>query len=147
MATLNLYLSGTCKWAKLGVPDQKYNNFQLDLYPSEKSMKDFINSGLQLQVHESEEGKFIKLRRSVSKVIKGKLVEFGPPTLLDKDNNELDVKKFLVGNGSAVTVKIAVYDTVKGKGHRLEKVRIDELIPYGDGDAEVLGLEQDESPF
>jgi hypothetical protein len=60
-------------------------------------------------------------------MIKDQLVAFGPPTVIDKDKNPVTA---LVGNGSKVTAKVAVYDTRMGKGHRLETVRVDELVEF-----------------
>ena len=40
-----------------------------------------------------------------------------------------------IGNGSEVTIKVAAYSSVKGKGHRLEAVKVENLIPYEGGGA------------
>ncbi|WP_205105296.1 hypothetical protein, partial [Sutterella massiliensis] len=39
-------------------------------------------------------------------------------------------KPVSLGNGSEVTVDIAVYDTQKGKGHRVEKITVHNLVEY-----------------
>lgn len=127
MSTQMVYLTGIAKWAKVYKPDDKYQNFSLDLYLDKPSWAVFEESGLGLTPKEDDDGKFIKLRRPVSKVIKGELVKFGPPAVFDKDKKEITD---LIGNGSRVTVKVAVFDTVKGKGHRMEAVRVDELVKY-----------------
>lgn len=127
MATKYYYLSGTAKWAKLRKPDDKYNNFQCPLYLDKKSLELYKTLGLGLKVREDDEGTFVTFKRPVSKMIKNEVVEFGPPKVLNADNTEFDG---LVGNGSEVTVKISVYDTMKGPGHRLETVRVEKLVEY-----------------
>lgn len=142
MASRTIYLVGTCAWAKLKTPDPKYGHYSIDLYPSEKSWEIFDSSGMQLTKRTSENGEYISLRRPAQKLIKGELVDFGPPKLLDKHNEPMDK---LVGNGSEVTVKVQVYDTLtKGVGHRLESVRVENLITYN---PPLPTLGEVESPF
>lgn len=128
MATKFKRYSGTVKWAKVyeGQEDQKYGHYGLDFYPDD--VEDFKSSGVQLQERTDEEGGvFFKLRRTPKKLIKDKVVDFGTPLVLDAEGEPFDKP---IGNGSKVTVKIAVYDTVKGLGHRLEAVRVDEWVEY-----------------
>lgn len=127
MATKYVYLSGRTKWAKVRKPDEKYQNFQVPLYMDEKTLEVFDSLGLQLTKKEDTEGTYVTFRRPVSKVIKNELVNFGPPKVLKPDNSEFNG---LIGNGSEVTIKVAVYDTMKGKGHRLESVRVEKLVEY-----------------
>lgn len=127
MATKYVYLSGKTKWAKVRKPDDKYNNFQVPLYLNPESMKVYDTLGLSLSKKEDEEGTFVTFKRPVSKLIKNELVNFGPPKVVNADNSEFDG---LIGNGSEVTVKVAVYDTMKGPGHRLESVRVEKLVEY-----------------
>ena len=123
MTTATVYLTGEAHWAKLKKPDDKYNNWCIDLKLDEEGMLAFKKSGMQLKINEGK----IKLRRPVQRLIKGDLVKFDPPSLLDENNDPLDV---LVGNGSRVTCKVSVYDTQKGKGHRLDAVRVEDLVEY-----------------
>ena len=127
MATKYYYLSGTAKWAKLKKPDDKYNNFQLPLYLDKKSLELYKTLGLGLKVKTDDEGTFVTFKRPVSKQIRDEIVEFGPPKVFNADTSEFDG---LVGNGSEVTAKISVYDTMKGPGHRLESVRVEKLVEY-----------------
>jgi hypothetical protein len=41
-----------------------------------------------------------------------------------------DTRKFLIPNGSLALVNFSYYDTAKGKGHRLEGIRILEIAEY-----------------
>ena len=131
MATETIYLAGKSKWSKFKTPDDKYNNWKTNLYLDDRSMKTFAESKLNLMMKQDDEGSYIVLRRPVSKVIKGNMVKFDPPELVDVNDQPTDV---LVGNGSDIVCKVVVYDTIKGKGHRLEKVMIKNLVPYGGKD-------------
>jgi hypothetical protein len=123
-----LYLSGVCKWPRLATPDKDYDNYHVTLYLDEKSMKRFDESGLMLEPKTDEGGTSIKVRRPRTRVFNDELKEFGPPELIDENGYKVD--PFKLGNGSTITVKLAVYPTKKGKGHRLEKVQVNELVPY-----------------
>lgn len=127
MASSYYYLSGKAKWAKLFKPDDKYKNWQIQVYMDDPSMKIFDESGMTMQKKTDEDGTFVTFRRPEAKVIRDELVKFNPPEVLDAEGNKLDQ---LVGNGSEVTVKVIVYDTMKGKGHRLEAVKVTKLVPY-----------------
>lgn len=127
MATKFYKFTGKCKWAKVypGQEDEKYGHFGINFYPA--NVEEFKATGVQLKPRQDDDGTFFVLRRQPVKLIKGKLAELGAPVVLDSGNNAFNQP---IGNGSTVTVEIAVYDTQKGKGHRLEKVRVDELVVY-----------------
>lgn len=127
MASSYFYLSGKAKWAKLFKPDDKYKNWQIQVYLDDESMKVYDDSGMTMQKKRDDDGVFVTFRRPEAKVIKDELVKFDPPAVVDGNGNKLDQ---LVGNGSDVTVKVIVYDTMKGKGHRLEAVKVNKLVPY-----------------
>lgn len=135
MATKIIYLTGKAKWAKVRTPDEKYDNFTIDLFPTKESWGEFKASGMEVRPKRSEEGEYITLRRPNNKLIKGEIVTFGPPKVLNPDES---VFEGLIGNGSTVTLKVAVYDTMKGKGHRLEAVRVDDLVVYEGAQATVF---------
>lgn len=142
MASKIYYFTGTSKWAKLWKPDEKYSNYSVDLYMTPKSWEEFKASGLQLKIRESDGVKYVNFKRPTARLIKGELVNFEHPTILDNEGEPL-AEGTLVGNGSTVTLKVLVYDTVKGKGHRLEAVRVDELVEYQDNKA----VPEDGAPF
>jgi hypothetical protein len=132
MATTYHYLSGKTKWCKVRTPDKEYNNFQVPLYMDDASWKTFESLGTSLGTkHDKETGEpYVTFKRPVNKTFGTEVVEFGPPKVLDKNNQEMP--EGLIGNGSEVTIKISVYDLkkTKGKGHRLEVVRVDNLVEY-----------------
>lgn len=127
MGTKSYTFTGPCKWAKLVSPDEKYNKYGLDMYLDEENMKVFEASGMQLKVKEDEDGKFVSFRRPVKTLFKDEVKEWGVPKVTMADGSELEE---LVGNGSNVTVEVDVYDTVKGPGHRLNTVVVNELVVY-----------------
>lgn len=127
MASSYYYLSGKAKWAKLFKPDEKYKNWQIQVYLDDASMKTYDESGMTMQKKQDDDGVFVTFRRPEAKVIRDELVKFSPPEVLDSEGNKSDQ---LVGNGSEVTIKVIVYDTMKGKGHRLEAVKVNKLVPY-----------------
>lgn len=127
MASSYYYLSGKAKWAKLFKPDDKYKNWQINLSLDDESKQKFVDSGMTMTIKRDDEGEWITFRRPEAKLIRDELVKFEPPTVVDKDGKPLDK---LVGNGSDVTIKVVVYDTIKGKGHRLEAVKVNKLVEY-----------------
>ena len=127
MPTQEMYFKGKAKWAKLLKPDQKYGNYQITVELTDKSLKEFVKSKLQLTIKGDNE---VTFKRPPQKLIKGEMVEFGKPRVLSADGEPFPIEKYMIGNGSDVTVKVMVYDTLKGKGHRLEAVRVDNLIEY-----------------
>jgi len=124
MATKMIQLSGAVKWVHIDPPDLKYGKkYTVNLYLDDVNMKAYLDSGLQLKINEDEDGKFVRIRRDDMKLIKGESVIFGPPKVEGAEPSE-------IGNGSEVICLIAVYDTVKGPGHRLEKVIVNRLVEY-----------------
>lgn len=123
------YFTGPCKWAKLSTPDEfrGEKKWKLNLYLDKTTKSQLKKSGLQLKIREDEDGEYITLTRPVQKEFDDGVKDFEPPKILDKEHNPLDV---LLGNGSKVTAKVLVYDSAMGKGHRLEAVRVDDLVEY-----------------
>lgn len=126
-----VYFTGPCKWAKVYTPDD-YNGekkWKIDVFLSKSDLKDLKATGLKLKVKEEEEtgSKYVTFNRPVVKEIKGEMVDFDAPRVLNKDKEDITD---LIGNGSTVTVKVLVYDSAMGPGHRLEAVRVDNLVQY-----------------
>jgi hypothetical protein len=135
MATQYYYFSGTAKWAQL-TRTNKFGKHSINLYVDDKTRKEIRGLGTRLNAKEDDDGFFFNFRRDPDRTFPDGS-KLGPPTVVDKDGNPLTA---LVGNGSKVTVKIAVYDFpagekdgekwASGRGTRLEAVRVDELVPY-----------------
>lgn len=121
--------AGKCKWAKVHKVDPKYQQYTIDVYLDEPSMALYKQSGCQMKIKENEDGEFVTFRRAHQQLIKQDLVEFGKPTVIDREGKTITEN---VGNGSDVVVKVEVYDSQKGKGHRLEAVCVLDLVPFGE---------------
>lgn len=133
-----VYLQGKAKWARLTVPDQ-YGHWSIVLYPNAESkakIQDLISRGLKNNLKKDEDGEYMTFRRPTSKDIRGKVVGFAPPEVIQGDG-VTPLREALVGNGSDVTVKVEVYGFKRfpGVAARLQAVRVDTLVPYsGDRD-------------
>jgi hypothetical protein len=132
MATKEIYLSGKIKWAKgLKDMDEKFKSYSAAFYPTDKCMNEYKQLGLNTKFRMDDDGESFSIRRPDSKIFGDELRKFGPPEVfLEKDNEQIPVDPYIVGNGSEVTIKLSVYDTGYGKGSRLEAVRVDYLIEF-----------------
>lgn len=136
------YFSGEARYPKLVDAVDKYNpeegkEWTIDVKLDEASEVLFQESGCQLRTSKDGQG-FRTFRRPVQKVINDTIYDYAAPTIVDETNAPLDtaVAK-TIGNGSKVTIKVDIYGTRKGKGHQLEAVRVDELVPYDQAKAPV----------
>jgi hypothetical protein len=141
--TETLFLTGLVNYPKVYKPDEKFKNYVIDFFPDAESEKKMKDAGVGLEANEQTDpakgatGTFYRLRRPVSKDVKGELREFGPPKVvlntgeIGEDGVPITVPfKELIGNGSAVAVRVTVYPAGPYVGHRLEAVRVDKHIPY-----------------
>ncbi len=122
------------KWAKVRSPDEKYDNYQVPLYLTPESWALFKESECQLKEYTDDDGKYVVFKRRVREFnyAKKEDVENGPPDIKIFDGKEyVPLPEALIGNGSLVTVRVDVYDTRNGKGHRLVSVGVDKLVEYG----------------
>lgn len=136
-----IYLTGKAKWARLDRPDDKFANppvWSIQLYMDDKTYQEFSKikeeKGLLNVIKKDDDGYNVLLKRPTSKLMRGKLVPFSAPEVLEQDG-KTPLRSALVGNGSDVTCKVEMYSYNKptgGKGHaiRLMSVRVDNLIPY-----------------
>ena len=125
--TEHYYFAGTCKWAQVYKVDEKYRNWKIDLYLDEDSQALFTESGMTSKLKSDDDGLFITLRRRDQQLMGKELKDFDPPTVVDNDGTPMTD---LIGNGSSVVAKVAVFDTRNGVGHRLEGIMVQELVPY-----------------
>jgi hypothetical protein len=130
MASKYVFLTGKAYWAKIKKPDLDYQKYSIDIYLDEPSMEKFDDSGIKVQKKINDLGTYVRFSRKMSEVFKGEVKEMGPPSTLIFKDGEYKPFDDYIGNGSFVTVKVQVYDTQKGKGHRLEAVAVENLVPY-----------------
>lgn len=165
MATETISLTGKVAWAKVYDPDTAFGatKWKLQFFPeNDEEWAKIKAAGIQKKVKENNNpenntpvGKFLEFSRDAFKVIKGNMVNFTGPIILNKDgivivdyvNNVTNKRVYsysneekkdiarrgnpiLIGNGSSVRIDVVVYDTQKGKGQRLELVQVLDLIEY-----------------
>lgn len=128
MATSTYYFSGEAEWAKVITPDADFDksksSWKINLLFDEASLALFEKSGLGLKLKKKEDGRmYTTFRRPTKSVIKNEIVEWEAPTLVDAENKPRASEP--INDGAKVTLKVVVYDSMKGKGHRLESVRVD----------------------
>lgn len=153
MATEYHNIKARLKWVKVYEYDEYAGakRWMINAYPVDgKEWEKVQKSGIQTQTKEDEDGKYIVLRRPTSRVINDDLVMFCPPEITgavnvqytDPDGNKIrsynkgDFKgdiilkgeKKNIDNGSVAIVNFCTYDTRQGKGHRLESLKILDLV-------------------
>jgi hypothetical protein len=138
MASKTYYFTGIAKWVKNRKPNE-WGKYTAQLYLDDQSILSFKESGLGLQLREDDAGQYVQFSREHERKFDSSPdpVVFGPPPIYLPDGTEY---KDLVGNGSLATFKVTVYDAgPKRKGHRLESIRVDQLIPYVPTTTPVFG--------
>lgn len=167
MATQYTNLKGVLKWAKVYDPDEAFGtkNWKVNLYfHDEKELEKFQRTGLQMGIKEDMDGKYITLRRPVQKLIRDDLVMFSPPEItgvvnvkyVNEDGEKVrqfnkgdkvkvirEGEPVLLGNGTVGIVNLSYYNTSKGFGHRLESIRVIDLVEY-EGNASTPKKEPEE---
>jgi hypothetical protein len=130
MSTKYHKFTGKSYYARVfGKGDEEYKNWKIGVVLDPESQKEFDDSGLQLRSKKTTDGEYYyDFRRPHEKVFpKTGLTTFEAPEVTDRQGNVVTES---IGNGSIVTITVSAYDTRRGKGHRLEKVTVDKLIPY-----------------
>jgi len=155
MTTEYFDLKGKIYWAKVSTnkPDEYAGDRRWIINLVVDDWDEFEETGLQVTRREGPDGDFIQLRRSCKKLINDEVINFLAPVIIDENGKWIryytdstgrnvfswvknrDVEPTLVGrnmlitNGSDVSVRVAVYDTMKGKGHRMESIQINDMAP------------------
>lgn len=141
MASEFVYLQGKSKWFKHQQPN-KFGSWSHDLYLDPPSIDKFKalqeargnTEGIKNTLKHDEDGYYVSLSRPTSKTIRGKVVGFAPPEVLDRDG--LPLRDMLVGNGSDITTKLDYYTYKKpigssrGSAIRWASSRVDNLVPF-----------------
>ena len=179
MATLYGKVKGMVNWAKVYEPDVAFGDekWKIDFYPLDDTQWGMFDKlGLTVRRRENTDldREFVKLSRPVRKQINGVMVEFTSPRIVNKDNSPVreyrkpngellksypqDAKpemsmvgeSVLIGNGSEIELTLISYDTPVGKGHRIEELKILDLVIYNSEDVTVVSDEptgnSDEQP-
>ena len=129
MATKYHKIKGQIKWAKNVIEPDDFrgsSNYKVNLYNVDEAA--WKSSGVQTRPKQDRDGDMVYvLKRPVKKLIKGDIVEFGPPEFVMSDGSPVTK---MVGNGSNVEVEYITYDTSMGVGHRFNKVIVHNLVEY-----------------
>lgn len=141
---------GKVSYAKIYDPDEFMNekSWKLNLHPDVDTIAKIKSAGILLKLRDPNEeksgvaGKYFTFKRHTEREFNGVKTEFAPPIVLDKDNNKLVYytpnedgsysqhgDRLSIGNGSLIEIDISVFGTER-KGHRLNAVRILDLIEY-----------------
>ena len=117
--------------------DEKFENYQVPLYLDDENLKMYKESGLQLQIKEDSDGKYVVFKRKHTEYnfARKEQVTNGPVEVrIRKGKEYVPAPDILIGNGSVITCKVEAYDTprrgVGTKGHRLLAVAVEELVEY-----------------
>lgn len=136
MGTQIFKFKGIAMWAKVHNPDAKYERYCVDAFLTDKSWELFKKSRLQLERKEGKYtdaagveavGEYVRFGRPIQKLFGKELVEFGPVVVKNAQGQKIDD---LVGNGSDCEFTVTVFDTRKGKGHRLDELKVLNLVEY-----------------
>lgn len=165
MATKIMKFKGRSGYAMLYKPDEFMEKvfWKINLYPDDGEIDRMKHAGIKQAKNAKDDdgeksgvsGKYVTLKRDTEKKFKGKLEEFNPPWIKDKDgaylvhyqdDGERVGEPVLIGNGSTIEVEVEVYDAPPyGKGCRLRGVKVIDLIEYIPPE-EVSENEADEEP-
>ena len=132
--TKYLFLKGKASWVRAHQLD-RFEKWSFQFHPDSQALeviRDLQAEGLKNILKKDDDGYFIVLSRPKQKMIRGKVVGFAPPEVIDREGKPLLVP---VGNGSDVTAKIEVYPFSvpggsKGVAARWASLRVDNLVPF-----------------
>ena len=84
-------------------------------------------------IKKDEDGYYVQFSREPTKLMRGKIVAFAAPKVVDNKGEPMDGTK--IGWGSDVTVRLDVYqhgtpNGGKAKAARWEAIRVDNLVPW-----------------
>lgn len=136
MASEVITVRGKVKYVHV-VNFDKFGSWSLVLYPDTDSLniiRDLQAEGIKNVIKKDEENQyFVKFRRDPTKKIKGKIIAYAPPKVVDAEGLPMDGSK--IGWGSDAIVKLDVYThgTPAGgtaKAARLEGLKITNLVLY-----------------
>lgn len=129
---------GKVSWVH-AVAFNKFDCWSITLHPDAESLevlRELQSKGLKNMMKKDDDGYYMQFRRDPSKLMRGKVVSFKSPRVIDKDGAPMDGGR--IGNGTDATVRLEVY-TFKppAGGHavaaRWDSLRVLNLIPFEPG--------------
>jgi hypothetical protein len=114
----------------------KYGDWAITIYPDVKSLeiiRDYQAKGWKNVMKKDDTGYYIQFKRPPTKAMKGKLVAFTAPKIVDMEGTPFDGNR--VGWGSDAIVRLEVYQHGTpngGKAYacRWDSAKITNLIPF-----------------
>jgi hypothetical protein len=114
----------------------KFEKWSVTFYPTPASLeylRDLQSQGLKNVIKKDDDGYYVNFNRDPQKVIKGKVIAFSSPRIVDKDGQNMDGNR--IGRGSDATIRLEVYEYQtptggRSKAARWDSARIDNLIPW-----------------
>jgi len=114
----------------------KYDKWSVTFYPDSKSLdriRELQAEGIKNVMKKDDDGYYIQFSREPTKLIRGKVVAFAAPKVVDRDGQPFDGNK--IGWGSDATIRLEVYqhgtpNGGKAKAARWDSIRVDNLIPF-----------------
>lgn len=114
----------------------KYDKWSVVFYPNQASLeiiRDLQAQGVKNVMKKDDDGYFIQFSREPTKLMRGKVIAFTAPKVIDKEGKQFDGNK--IGRGSDATIRLEVYQHGtpsggKAKAARWDSIRIDNLVPW-----------------
>jgi len=129
------FITGKLSWVKSLKPDPDFNCWSCTVHPNAESLetiRDLQADGVKNVLKKDEDGYYITFRRPIMKNMRGALVTFPPPEVIDKEGKPLNDP---IGNGSDGVLKLEVYTHGTPSGGRAKaarwlSLRVDNLVPF-----------------
>ena len=114
----------------------KYDKWSITIYPEMKSLeriRELQSEGLKNVIKKDDDGYYVQFSREPTKLIRGKVVAFPAPKVVDNKGEPMDGTK--IGWNSDVTIRLEVYqhgtpNGGKAKAARWDSIRVDNHIPW-----------------
>lgn len=115
----------------------KFEKWAVTFYPTPASREiimDLQTQGVKNTWKKDDDNQYyISFSRDPTKMMRGKVVAFTSPKVIDKDGQPMDGTK--IGRDSDATIRLEVYQHGtpsggKAKAARWDSIRIDHLVPY-----------------
>lgn len=134
-ASYSLDVNGKIKYIH-AVNFNKYDKWSVTFYPDNKSLediRDLQSKGLKNVMKKDDDGYFIQFSREPTKLIRGKVVAFTAPKVVDSEGKPFDGMR--VGWGSDATIRLEVYqhgtpNGGKSYAARWDSIKVTNLVPF-----------------
>ena len=162
-----VFLKGKLKWCRVHQPN-KFGKWATDIYLSGddlEKVRELQSQGMKNVLKKDEDGYYTTFSRPTSKELRGKIIGYAPPEVLDgsqilPDGSNPPLRDVLIGNGTDATIKLEVYEhrvpgtDKKAKAARLLSIRVDNLVPFTvkrdfdeDQERAIKGLQEQPQPI